>query len=36
MNELIEFEERNVIIVKEWEYDLKLVKEKNEKLLKNY
>uniref|UniRef100_F6S685 Centromere-associated protein E n=1 Tax=Equus caballus TaxID=9796 RepID=F6S685_HORSE len=36
MNESTEFEERNVTIAKEWEHDLKSVKEKNEKLLKNY
>ncbi|XP_070359696.1 centromere-associated protein E-like isoform X1 [Equus asinus] len=36
MNESTEFEERNVTITKEWEHDLKSVKEKNEKLLKNY
>ncbi|XP_070362562.1 centromere-associated protein E-like, partial [Equus asinus] len=36
INESTEFEERNVTITKEWEHDLKSVKEKNEKLLKNY
>ncbi|KAM9699848.1 centromere-associated protein E isoform 4-T4 [Dama dama] len=36
MNELTEFEERNATIAKEWEHDLKSVKENNEKLFKNY
>ncbi|XP_010846566.1 PREDICTED: centromere-associated protein E isoform X3 [Bison bison bison] len=36
MNELTEFEERNATIAKEWEHDLKSVKENNQKLFKNY
>ncbi|XP_043427315.1 centromere-associated protein E isoform X5 [Prionailurus bengalensis] len=36
MNESTEFEERNATITKEWEHDLKSVKEKNEQLFKNY
>ncbi|XP_073093325.1 centromere-associated protein E isoform X4 [Manis javanica] len=36
MNESTEFEERNATTAKEWEHDLKSVKEKNEKLFKNY
>ncbi|XP_017904738.1 PREDICTED: centromere-associated protein E isoform X2 [Capra hircus] len=36
MNELTEFEERNATIAKEWEQDLKSVKENNQKLFKNY
>ncbi|XP_032117475.1 centromere-associated protein E isoform X9 [Sapajus apella] len=36
MNESTEFEERSAAISKEWEQDLKSLKEKNEKLLKNY
>uniref|UniRef100_A0A8C6FWV2 Centromere-associated protein E n=1 Tax=Moschus moschiferus TaxID=68415 RepID=A0A8C6FWV2_MOSMO len=36
MNELTVFEERNATIAKEWEHDLKSVKENNEKLFKNY
>ena len=36
MNELTEFEERNATIVKEWEYNLKSMKENNEKLFKVY
>ncbi|XP_045840361.1 centromere-associated protein E isoform X3 [Meles meles] len=36
MNESTEFEERNAAIVREWEHDLKSVKEKNEQLFKNY
>ncbi|KAB0368272.1 hypothetical protein FD755_020038, partial [Muntiacus reevesi] len=35
MNELTEFEERNATIAKEWEHDLKSLKENNEKLFKN-
>ncbi|KAB0372921.1 hypothetical protein FD755_015674, partial [Muntiacus reevesi] len=34
MNELTEFEERNATIVKEWEHNLKSMKENNEKLFK--
>ncbi|KAI5226055.1 Centromere-Associated Protein E [Manis pentadactyla] len=36
MNESTEFEERNATTAKEWEHDLKSVKEKNENLFKNY
>nr|XP_024784426.3 centromere-associated protein E isoform X2 [Pan paniscus] len=36
MNESTEFEERSATISKEWEQDLKSLKEKNEKLFKNY
>uniref|UniRef100_A0A8C7ELF2 Centromere-associated protein E n=1 Tax=Neovison vison TaxID=452646 RepID=A0A8C7ELF2_NEOVI len=36
MNESTEFEERNAAIAREWEHDLKSVKEKNEQLFKNY
>ncbi|XP_064440991.1 centromere-associated protein E isoform X2 [Mirounga angustirostris] len=36
MNESTEFEERNATIAREWERDLKSVKEKNEQLFKNY
>ncbi|XP_053453331.1 centromere-associated protein E [Nycticebus coucang] len=36
MNESTEFEERSATIAKEWEHDLKSLKEKNEKLSKNY
>ncbi|XP_029776761.1 centromere-associated protein E isoform X2 [Suricata suricatta] len=36
MNESTEFEERNATVTKEWEHDLKSVKEKNEQLFKNY
>ncbi|KAL2780687.1 centromere-associated protein E isoform 2 [Daubentonia madagascariensis] len=36
MNESTEFEERSATISKEWEHDLKSLKEKNEKLFKNY
>lgn len=36
MNELTEFEERNATIAKEWEQDLKSVKENNQKLFKHY
>ncbi|XP_037686302.1 centromere-associated protein E isoform X4 [Choloepus didactylus] len=36
MNESIEFEERIATISKEWEQDLKSVKEKNEQMSKNY
>nr|XP_058923431.1 centromere-associated protein E isoform X4 [Kogia breviceps] len=36
MNESTEFEERNATIAKEWEHDLKSIKENNEKLFKNY
>ncbi|XP_033712707.1 centromere-associated protein E isoform X5 [Tursiops truncatus] len=36
MNESTEFEERNATIAKEWEHDLKSMKENNEKLFKNY
>nr|XP_008991151.3 centromere-associated protein E isoform X6 [Callithrix jacchus] len=36
MNESTEFEERSTAISKEWEQDMKSLKEKNEKLLKNY
>ncbi|XP_044768591.1 centromere-associated protein E isoform X2 [Neomonachus schauinslandi] len=36
MNESTEFEERNATIAREWEHDLKSVKEKNEQLFKNY
>ncbi|XP_058424771.1 centromere-associated protein E-like isoform X3 [Diceros bicornis minor] len=36
MNESTEFEEKNATIAKEWERDLKSVKEENEKLFKNY
>ncbi|XP_062964378.1 centromere-associated protein E isoform X2 [Cynocephalus volans] len=36
MNESTEFEERSATISKEWEHDLKSLKEKNGKLLKNY
>ncbi|XP_019481417.1 PREDICTED: centromere-associated protein E [Hipposideros armiger] len=36
MNESTEFEERNATLAKEWERDLKLMKEENEKLFKNY
>uniref|UniRef100_A0A8C5UQZ3 Centromere-associated protein E n=1 Tax=Microcebus murinus TaxID=30608 RepID=A0A8C5UQZ3_MICMU len=36
MNESTEFEERSAIISKEWEHDLKSLKEKNENLFKNY
>lgn len=35
MNESTEFEERNSTLAKEWEHDLKLMKEENEKLFKN-
>lgn len=36
MNESTEFEERNATLAKEWECNLKSMKEKNEKLFKNY
>ncbi|XP_039704800.1 centromere-associated protein E isoform X1 [Pteropus medius] len=36
MNESTEFEERNATLAKEWECDLKLIREKNEKLFTNY
>nr|KAF6430934.1 centromere protein E [Rousettus aegyptiacus] len=36
MNESTEFEERNATVAKEWEHDLKLIREKNEKLFRNY
>ncbi|XP_044923007.1 centromere-associated protein E isoform X3 [Mustela putorius furo] len=36
MNESTEFEERNAAVAREWEHDLKSVKEKNEQLFKNY
>ncbi|XP_057562611.1 centromere-associated protein E isoform X5 [Hippopotamus amphibius kiboko] len=36
MNESTEFEERKATIAKEWEHDLKSMKENNEKLFKNY
>ncbi|XP_047574074.1 centromere-associated protein E isoform X2 [Lutra lutra] len=36
MNESTEFEERNAALAREWEHDLKSVKEKNEQLFKNY
>ncbi|XP_039076754.1 centromere-associated protein E [Hyaena hyaena] len=36
MNESTEFEERNASVTKEWEHDLKSVKEKNEQLFKTY
>ncbi|XP_027454308.1 centromere-associated protein E isoform X1 [Zalophus californianus] len=36
MNESTEFEERNATIAREWECDLKSVKEKNEQLFKNH
>ncbi|CAK6432929.1 unnamed protein product [Pipistrellus nathusii] len=36
VNESTEFEERNATLAKEWELDLKLVREENEKLFKIY
>ncbi|XP_032316878.1 centromere-associated protein E isoform X1 [Camelus ferus] len=36
MNESTEFEERNATIGKEWEHDLKSMKENNEKLFKDF
>ncbi|XP_070289306.1 centromere-associated protein E isoform X2 [Myotis yumanensis] len=36
VNESTEFEERNATLAKEWELDLKSMKEENEKLFKNY
>ncbi|XP_045039705.2 centromere-associated protein E isoform X2 [Desmodus rotundus] len=36
VNESTEFEQRNASLAKEWEHDLKSVKEENEKLFKNY
>nr|KAF6499445.1 centromere protein E [Molossus molossus] len=36
VNESTEFEERNAALAKEWERDLKSMKEENEKLFKNY
>ncbi|XP_059960378.1 centromere-associated protein E isoform X2 [Mesoplodon densirostris] len=36
MNESTEFEERNATIAKEWEHDLKSMRENNEKLFKIY
>ncbi|XP_045393293.1 centromere-associated protein E isoform X2 [Lemur catta] len=36
MNESTEFEERSAIISKDWEHDLKSLKDQNEKLFKNY
>ncbi|XP_054577793.1 centromere-associated protein E [Eptesicus fuscus] len=36
VNESTEFEERNATLAKEWELDLKAMKEENEKLFKNY
>ncbi|KAK1345690.1 hypothetical protein QTO34_008154 [Cnephaeus nilssonii] len=36
VNESTEFEERNATLAKEWELDLKAMKEENEKLFKSY
>ncbi|XP_054447805.1 centromere-associated protein E [Pteronotus mesoamericanus] len=36
VNESTEFEKRNASLAKEWEHDLKSMKEENEKLLKSY
>lgn len=36
MNESTEFEEKNAAIAKEWEHNLKSMKEDNEKLFKDY
>lgn len=36
MNESTEFEQRSASLAKEWEHDLKSMKEENEKIFKNY